>query len=84
MDIQEKFSVTYFLYVVTNNKLGPHKICCDKISICRGIIQLEQGQFPVATKFCYVVTKNCPNPKLSEKFMSRHHFSLSQQRLKRA
>ena len=67
---KKKFVATYFLYVTTNNKLGPHKICQDKISICRNIIQFEQEQFPVAIKFCSVAIKNCPNPKLSEKIMS--------------
>ena len=47
---KKKFVVTYFLYVATNNKLRPKKIYRDKISICRDIIQLEQGQFLVATQ----------------------------------
>ena len=80
---KKKFVAIYFLYVATNSKLGPQKICRNKISICRDIIQLEQGQFPIAIKFFSVAIKNCPNPKLSEKFMSRHHFSMSRHRLKK-
>ena len=81
---KKKFVATYFLYVAINSKLGPHKISHNKISICGDKIQLEQGQFPVKTKLCSVATKNFPNKKLGENFMSRHRFSMSQHRLKRA
>ena len=48
---KKKFVATYLLYVATNNKLGPHKSCCDKNSICHDIIQLEHRQIYVVTVF---------------------------------
>ena len=41
MDIQENAYRDIFSLCYNNSKIGPHKSCHDKISICRNIIQLE-------------------------------------------